>query len=141
MIKLLKVVFPLLAILIAVLIASAQTQVADSPSVISAVAPVYPPIARAANASGDATVEVQIDRDGKVVSVESKSGHPLLQTVAEEAARRWIFSTATADNNRKASLVFAFRSLPSQTPASEGTSVYYPPYKIEARAIAPIVNP
>ena len=59
-----------LAIVVTTFAVTAQPNA--SPAVISAVAPVYPPIARTANATGDATVEVAIDRDGKVTQVESK---------------------------------------------------------------------
>src|SRR6266498_1535094 len=41
--------------------------------------PPYPPIARAAHASGSVTVEVTIDEEGNVVSARAVSGHPLLQ--------------------------------------------------------------
>src|SRR5437660_10639911 len=90
--KLLKFVILLLAIVVSALFAVAQSKGLDSPAVVSAVAPAYPPIARTANASGDAIVEVDINREGKVTSVESKSGHPILRKAAEEAARRWLFS-------------------------------------------------
>jgi TonB family protein len=139
--KLLKFVILFLAIVVSALFAVAQSNGLDSPAVVSAVAPAYPPIARTANASGDATVEVDINREGKVTSVESKGGHPILRKAAEEAARRWLFSPATTDRNRKATLTFSFRMVPAKSPIYDGTSVYYPPYKIEARAIEAIVNP
>ena len=135
----LKLVIPALAIAVSALVVVAQSKSSDSPTVISAVAPVYPPIARQARASSDTIVEVEIDREGKVTSAEPKGGHPLFRKVAEEAARRWVFS-GSADTKRKTTLTFSFRILPAKASAYEGTSVYYPPYKIEARALEPIVN-
>jgi protein TonB len=59
---------------------------------ISLPKPGYPPIARAAHASGTVTVQVLIDENGNVVSAKAVSGHPLLQAVAVAAARQARFS-------------------------------------------------
>ena len=48
--------------------------------------PAYPPIAKAARASGTVTVQVTIDESGKVVSARAVGGHPLLQQAAVQAA-------------------------------------------------------
>jgi TonB family protein len=136
----LKLIIPVLAIAISALVVIAQSNSSDSPMVISAVAPIYPPIARQARAASDTTVEIEIDREGKVTSAKSKGGHPLFRTVAEEAARRWVFSAASTDTKRKVPLTLSFRILPPKTPVYEATSVYYPPYKIEVRVLEPIVN-
>jgi protein TonB len=59
---------------------------------ISLPKPAYPPIARAAHASGTVVVQVLIDENGNVVSAHAVSGHPLLQAVAVSAARQARFS-------------------------------------------------
>ena len=59
---------------------------------ISLPKPQYPPIARAARASGTVVVQVLIDENGNVVSAKAVSGHPLLQAVAVQAARQARFS-------------------------------------------------
>ncbi len=59
---------------------------------ISLPKPAYPPIARAARASGTVVVQVLIDENGNVVSASAVSGHPLLQAVAVGAARQARFS-------------------------------------------------
>jgi periplasmic protein TonB len=59
---------------------------------ISLPKPAYPPIARAAHASGTVVVQVLIDENGSVVSAKAISGHPLLQAVAVGAARQAKFS-------------------------------------------------
>ena len=59
---------------------------------ISLPKPQYPPIARAAHASGTVVVQVLIDENGSVVSAHAVSGHPLLQGAAVGAARQARFS-------------------------------------------------
>ncbi|HEU4478140.1 MAG TPA: TonB family protein, partial [Pyrinomonadaceae bacterium] len=49
-------------------------------------APIYPPEARAARASGVVNVQVTIDEYGGVISARAVSGHPLLQAAATAAA-------------------------------------------------------
>jgi protein TonB len=48
--------------------------------------PPFPPIARAARASGTVVVQVLVDEDGNVMEAHAVSGHPLLQNAAKEAA-------------------------------------------------------
>ena len=55
------------------------------------IAPEYPPIAKAARASGLVTIEVEIDEKGKVLTAQVVSGHPLLREAALTAARQWEF--------------------------------------------------
>jgi periplasmic protein TonB len=59
---------------------------------ISLPKPSYPPIARAAHASGTVVVQVLIDENGSVVSANAVSGHPLLTQAAVNAARQARFS-------------------------------------------------
>jgi periplasmic protein TonB len=54
--------------------------------------PAYPPVAKAARASGTVTVQVTIDENGNVISARAVSGHPLLQAAAVQAARSARFS-------------------------------------------------
>ncbi len=54
--------------------------------------PAYPPIARAAHASGAVNVQVTLDESGRVISAHAVSGHPLLKASAESAARQAKFS-------------------------------------------------
>ena len=59
---------------------------------ISKPTPAYPPIARAARASGTVTVQILVDESGRVISATAVSGHPLLQQAAVSAARQARFS-------------------------------------------------
>lgn len=53
--------------------------------------PTYPPLAKAARASGAVIVKVTVDETGKVVSAEAIAGHPLLRQAAVAAARQATF--------------------------------------------------
>jgi TonB family protein len=55
---------------------------------ISMPPPQYPPIARAAHASGAVTVQVTVDEGGNVIEAKAIAGHPLLQAAAVTAARQ-----------------------------------------------------
>jgi len=54
--------------------------------------PAYPPTAKAVHASGQVNVQVLIDESGRVISASAVSGHPLLRSAAEGAARGARFS-------------------------------------------------
>lgn len=54
--------------------------------------PAYPPLAKAARASGTVTVQVLIDEEGNVSKAHPVDGHPLLQAVSVAAARQAKFS-------------------------------------------------
>lgn len=54
--------------------------------------PIYSAAAKAVHASGQVSVKVVIDENGKVVSANAVSGHPLLKASAESAARNARFS-------------------------------------------------
>ena len=68
------------------------SKVALKGSATSLPQPTYPPAAKAVRAAGTVTVQVKIDENGNVVSASAVSGHPLLKTAAEQAARRAKFS-------------------------------------------------
>jgi protein TonB len=59
---------------------------------ISKPQPAYPPIAKAARASGTVTVQIIVDESGRVIQASAVSGHPLLQQAAVAAARQARFS-------------------------------------------------
>jgi TonB family protein len=109
-----------------------SAQASESPKVRAAVAPAYPPIAIAARAASDVVVEVSIDAGGNVSSATARSGHPLLQQAAIQAARRWRFEPAAKDSGaRTATLTFTFRVNEEKRPEAEITPVFMPPYKVE----------
>jgi len=71
---------------------AANSQEDDTGHVLELPPPVYPPIARAAHASGTVDVQVLVGFDGDVVAAAAVSGHPLLQAAAVSAARKARFT-------------------------------------------------
>jgi len=67
---------------------TANSQEGETGHVVELPQPVYPPIARAAHASGTVDVQVMVGFDGDVVAAAVLSGHPLLQAAALNAARK-----------------------------------------------------
>jgi TonB family protein len=121
--------------------AFAQTNSSSQPAVVSAVAPLYPPIIRTAGLSGDYYVDVEINRSGKVISAKALRAPKLMQKVIEEAAGQWQFAPdPNGQKNRKVQLTFSFRRMPLKTSNFEGTPVFYPPYRIEVRDSTEIIN-
>ena len=111
---------------------SSAGQSEQSPKVVAAATPFYPPIAMAARAAGDVTVEVKVGADGKVLSAAASSGHPLLQQAGVLAARRWKFEPAVDGARvRTANLTFTFRLNDEKRPLQEITPVFMPPYRVE----------
>ena len=114
-----------------VVLAKPQTPTTEQPIVISAAAPIFPPLANAGRVSADVIVEVEINLSGDVTSVHA-DGHALLIKVCEAAARRWKFAPAEKNaGSRIARLTFTFRSLEKELPEDQITPVYYPAYRIE----------
>jgi TonB family protein len=50
--------------------------------------PAYPPAAKAVKASGTVVVQIKVNEKGEVTSATALTGHPLLKSSAEQAARR-----------------------------------------------------
>jgi TonB family protein len=93
--------------------------------VITKVQPVYPAIAKQANASGEVRVEVIIGENGRVISAKAVSGHLALRSAAEDAAWKWVFKPTEAGGKPvqvKSTLSFIFNHPPpppSVLPAAE----------------------
>ena len=60
--------------------------------------PVYSAAAKAVRAAGKVDVQVLIDENGKVLSANAVSGHPLLRSAAEQAARNAKFTVTYLSN-------------------------------------------
>jgi len=61
--------------------------------------PAYPPLAKAARASGTVRIQVIVDETGKVIAAQALGGHPLLHSASVKAARKTLF-TPTLLNGR-----------------------------------------
>ena len=80
---------------------------------ISLPVPTYPPIARRVGAEGQVSVQVLVDERGNVISAKAVSGHPLLRSAAELAARQSKISPARiGEQNVKTTgvIVYNFRN-------------------------------
>lgn len=78
------------------------------PTAISLPKPPFPPAARAVRAFGDVLVDVRLDLDGKVISAEALTGHPLLRRNAENAAKIARFEMKSEGNSRNIVLIYRF---------------------------------
>lgn len=117
----------------------------DNLLVVLAVAPIFPPIAVAANISGSVVIEVKIGANGKVTAAQIIEGHPLLRQGRsfEDTARRWQFTPSIGSEVfRTARLKFIFRIMPKETSVDELTPEYSPPYQVEVRHLpfVPVVD-
>ena len=70
--------------------------------------PIYPPMAKQIGASGQVRVQVSVDASGNVISARAVSGHPLLRSAAENAARQSKMRSDAA--NSTGQLVYNFRN-------------------------------
>ena len=115
----------------------------ESPTVVLAVAPAtYPPIALAAGARGEVTIDVQVNAAGGVVAAKSSSGHPLLKKICEEAAAKWKFSSLVGSTKeRTVQLSFSFATVDNgPNPKYDLTTSFRPPYKVELQHHSRIIE-
>jgi hypothetical protein len=117
----------------------------EQPAVITAVAPTFPLMAVASNTSGKAVVEVEINSGGEVTATRIIDGHPLFRQTTNfmgAAARRWRFAPTNGTGVRTARLTFIFTIVPKDTPESERTPVFTPPYQVEVKHLPfkPVVH-
>jgi periplasmic protein TonB len=70
--------------------------------------PVYPPIAKQIGASGEVRVLVAVDGNGNVISARAISGHPMLRSAAESAARQSRMKSEAA--NSTGQIIYNFRN-------------------------------
>jgi TonB family protein len=70
--------------------------------------PIYPAMAKQIGASGQVRVQVSVDANGNVVSARAVTGHPLLRSAAESAARQSKMRIDAA--NMTGQIVYNFRN-------------------------------
>lgn len=101
-------------------IASAQIPKTISGGVLNGKAqnlpiPEYPAAAKAVKAGGEVKVQVTIDENGSVTEASAVSGHPLLRSAAEDAARQAKFTpTQLSGQAVKVTGVIVYNFTPSQ---------------------------
>ena len=75
---------------------------------ISLPRPIYPAMAKQIGASGQVRVQVSVDGNGNVVAARAVTGHPLLRSAAENAARQSKMRVDAA--NMTGQIVYNFRN-------------------------------
>jgi TonB family protein len=91
------------------LVASGSGFAADETmrKVMKRVPPVYPIIARKMKLSGTVRLTAVVAGGGQVTSVEVIGGHPILALAAEDAAKQFVFQSASAESREILTFVFA----------------------------------
>ncbi|HEY0461262.1 MAG TPA: energy transducer TonB [Pyrinomonadaceae bacterium] len=98
------------------------------PKIVKLPKPPYPAAARAVQAVGEVVVEVKIDNDGKVISANAVSGHPLLRVASVTAAKQSLFEQSAGDEQRDVNLTYVFFPGQNEKP---NTKRYSNPYRVE----------
>ena len=93
---------PFFIVIVLAVLASAQPRTSfaqDQPAssarkVVSKVVPMYPPLARSMNLSGAVRLEVLVQTNGDVKTIQVKGGNPLLVQSAQLAIHAWKWEKA-----------------------------------------------
>jgi TonB family protein len=64
-------------------------------TIIRKVQPQYPALAQRMSIKGTVKLEVEVEPDGRVKSMDAKGGHPLLVQAAQDAIRQWKWQSAS----------------------------------------------
>ena len=108
-------------------------------AVVSAVAPIYPPLALSMKVGGEVTVSIRVDESGHVVQASAVSGNVLLEEASVSAAKEWRFASSSAPSTEE--LVFAYEWFEEGRPFQART-IFTKPNRITIRAewVAPPVS-
>jgi hypothetical protein len=108
---------------------SVFSQEKDMPQIVRMALPSYPTPAIVLNVEETIEVRVQIDKNGKILSVESNAKRPYFHTVIKEALAEWEFEEAN-EERRDVVIKIAFKLLPYDS-RSNITSSFKLPDTIE----------
>ena len=94
-------ILPILLMSLATRAQAPQGQSSGAPDVriVKQIAPVYPPIAKAAHVSGQVKLQIEIGKDGHVTITKVISGPPMLVGAAEECVKQWLYEPVLVDGN------------------------------------------
>ena len=73
---------------------------------VKRVDPVYPQIAGQLHLSGSVKMVLQVNADGKVESVRTTGGSPILTAAAESAAKQWKYEAASKESSENVTITF-----------------------------------
>jgi TonB family protein len=111
-------------------------------TVVTTAAPVYPPIARAANVQGEVIVSVSVNAQGDVIAAQVLEGHVLLRKVAESAALKWKFnSLSQTSNTRVGQITFSFKFELEEAVEVKDDITFMPPGRLELIHKIPTIRP
>ena len=116
---------------------SGLPQSSGLPTLVDAYFQTYPPIAKAANITGDIKVQVAIDTNGDVTDAKILKGHKLLNDASIAAARKWKFDKQVNPEIRKADLTFRYTLMPRCSDKQEHTPIFHVPFTAEIRQEKP----
>jgi TonB family protein len=71
------------------------------------VPPVYPELAKRMKIAGVVEIEAKVDADGKVSEVKTITGNRALAPAAEDAVRKWKFSSGSGEATVQVDVNFA----------------------------------
>jgi len=90
-------------------IVSAQRSAAQEKSdrkIVKKVEPTYPPIAGQLRLSGSVKMDLQVTAEGKVESVRTVGGNPILASAAETAVKQWKYEAAQKASSEVVTITF-----------------------------------
>ena len=89
-----------------VLIPGIAAQEKSDRKVVKKVEPTYPPIAGQLHLSGSVKMVLQVTSEGKVASVHTVGGNPVLAASAEGAVKEWKFEAAAKESSETVTIAF-----------------------------------
>jgi len=96
----------ILTLVLAVLVSAQDGMQFGARTLKNYVRPVVPPIAQTMRLKGTVRFEIVISPTGKVTSIKSLGGHPLLVESATLAVTKWLFSPASQETTTTVSVDF-----------------------------------
>jgi TonB family protein len=85
-------------VLVLFLLASGHAQGSPVVFISSLQMPCYPPLARQAKLEGETKVNIEVDKDGHVISAEAAEGNPLLAQASIANIRTWALAAGPGQN-------------------------------------------
>ena len=73
---------------------------------VKRVEPIYPPIAGQLHLTGAVKIVLQVTPEGKVLSLHTVGGNPILVAAAEGAVKQWKYEAATKESSETATIMF-----------------------------------
>ena len=93
-----------LGITVLVLQPAIAAQEKSDRKVVQRVEPIYPPIASQLHLTGAVKMVLQVTPEGKVLSLHTVGGNPILVAAAEGAVKQWKYEVATKESSETATI-------------------------------------